>query len=499
MSRDMIDLFQSLFDERRDARGAGAVSPAAYDTAWVAMVPDPTDPTQPAFPRALPALLAMQEPNGAFAAQFPYNLVPSLAAALCLARIPWGGEEAENARHRVVGWLREALPRWDVARFEAIAFELVVPHLLRELDAEGIHLAFPARERLLALSEAKLALLDPESLYRRPSPLVYSLEAFEGRLDYTRCGGLKRHGGYGASPAATAAALMHGHWDPDAVAWLSRVERGGALPVVWPIDHFEMSWATCDFLRGNPGRRRTLPRSVVTELTQALSQACTPEGVATSAGATWPCNADDTGANLAAQLYLGLSPDVDVLFRWFRGTHFTTMEGERNPSLSTNAHVLEALAIADPTPRRQDAGEAAARFLLDSQAADGSFTDKWHASPFYATACAVHALRAWGGAHVQPALARARRWVLSQFRDEGGWGRFAATSEETAYAVAVLGTDRTEPRTAQCLFAARELLEGPVIRADLWVSKQLYTPERVVEATVLSARQDLAELRHVAA
>ncbi|MDR4215733.1 prenyltransferase, partial [Bacillus paralicheniformis] len=81
------------------------------------------------------------------------------------------------------------------------------------------------------------------------------------------------------------------------------------------------------------------------------------------------------------------------------------------------------------------AGAKARAGLLDRQTADGGWTDKWHASPYYATAHCVAALVAHG--EDVRALDRAAAWVTASRRSDGGWGVWQTTAEETAYALQV--------------------------------------------------------------
>src|SRR5262249_28212881 len=114
---------------------------------------------------------------------------------------------------------------------------------------------------------------------------------------------------------------------------------------------------------------------------------------------------------------------------------------ERMPSTSTNAHILQVFGthLLQEVPQRaryQDAISALSGWLRDCQEADGSWRDKWHASPYYASACSAVALARYGGDPA--AVAKAVEWVLSTQRADGSWGRWNGTYEETAYAVQTL-------------------------------------------------------------
>src|SRR5690606_28453356 len=111
-----------------------------------------------------------------------------------------------------------------------------------------------------------------------------------------------------------------------------------------------------------------------------------PDGAPAAPGL--PTDADDTAAVLAALLRYGRVRRPDCLLDFRRGDYFACFVDERNPSVSANAHVLEALALYlghRPAERSRYGGPAAlaAQWLLGQQSADGSWSDKWHASPYY--------------------------------------------------------------------------------------------------------------------
>ncbi|MFD2350734.1 prenyltransferase/squalene oxidase repeat-containing protein [Nonomuraea ferruginea] len=61
-------------------------------------------------------------------------------------------------------------------------------------------------------------------------------------------------------------------------------------------------------------------------------------------------------------------------------------------------------------------------WLAGLQRPDGSWDDRWHASPYYATLGCALALGEFGGPEHTGAVLRAREWVLASQRDDGSWG-----------------------------------------------------------------------------
>ena len=141
------------------------------------------------------------------------------------------------------------------------------------------------------------------------------------------------------------------------------------------------------------------------------------------------CDADTTAVTILALRRLGHADvfEFGSLRHFDAGSHFQCWAGERNPSVSANAHVLSALADEHgPT----SSTTAVAGWLAAQQHADGSWLDKWHGSPYYATVTCVRALdRHYAGATTR-SVERARTWVLESQRDDGSWGMWEGTAEE---------------------------------------------------------------------
>jgi hypothetical protein len=310
-------------------------------------------------------------------------------------------------------------------------------------------------------------------------------------------------GTVGASPAATAAWLGTPPVDPSGAAtrYLRSViaAHGGTVPSVIPMINFERAWVVNSLASG--GLVLNPPRTLAVRMAEQLG----PRGL--PGGAGLPPDADTTSATLTALRRLGVATRDTLLRPYDAGTHFHTWAGERTASPTTNAHVLTALATGDGrrTAWRSSAIQRTADWLCDSQHRDGFWSDKWHASAFYATACSVGALR---DAAVGPApddgrvatrraaaVDRAVAWVLSSQRRDGSWGRWAGTAEETAYALQTL-LYRAEPDESTRT-AARRGLRFLLTAQDrdpvpLWHDKDLYVPTHVVRAAVVGARH-LAE------
>ncbi|UQU67708.1 hypothetical protein COUCH_16150 [Couchioplanes caeruleus] len=470
------------------------LGPSWYDTAQVLRF-------RLREPRLLPddlayaglvSLLEAQQPDGGWGPpemSRGYRTVPTLAAATMLCALGTA-QPPEPMRTRAATATRAALTYLaadphalaPAALPDLIAVEFTVPALLESLvralapdDAAlpGVRVALSLhRDGLRALHRHRAA---AASGARLPAAAHYSLEVLDG-LPAAFAARPLADGSLACSPAATAAAAAwSGRPSPAAAGYLTAEGRrlGGAWPTVAPVTVFEAA-----HLAGVADRAGlTLPAAVSAGLGPWLAAQLGEAGC--GAGPALAPDSDDTAIVLVALQALGRPADVRLLAPYEHPTHFATFPGERSVSSSTNAHVLEALCGArdagsrDAFIRRGIA--VAGTYLLDVQHPDGHWDDKWHASPYYATASAVAALRRLPDPRSRAAVARAADWVRGTRRSDGAWGRWRGTREETAYAWQISGAA-----------AGARLPETPG-GAALWHAKELYEPRRITGTLALIA------------
>ncbi|GAA4263936.1 prenyltransferase [Dactylosporangium darangshiense] len=504
---------RGLADEARDLLAGlarepwGQSSPSVYETARLVSLA----PWLPAHVGRLSFLLATQRADGAWGPPDGYALVPTLSATeALLATAKTSGDQAD---------LRAAAGRGVLALFNLLhgpgappipdtpAADLIVPALVERinehLDAHGNDHAVRRLPLPDGMAAGRLAAIRARfaSGAAVPQKLLHALEVLgEAARDVGDVRPVPP-GTVGASPAATAAWLGGRFSAPgpggaadDARAYLDTVARrhGGPVPCATPITAFERAWVLGGLARAG------VPLDPLPTLVESLTADNGPSG--TPAGPGLPADADTTSVALFALAELGYPADPAVLWAYDTGEHFCTWPGEDGFSVTTNAHVLDAfghhaLTADRSAPRYAAALHRLSGWLCAQQDDDGAWLDRWHSSPYYATACCVLALARFGrGRAVAPAIARAVDRVVAAQRPDGSWGRWSGTVEETAYALHVLLAPGAPARPDADPAARRgqEYLISAVGRQPdppLWHDKDLYAPAAIIRAGVLSAHQ----------
>jgi halimadienyl-diphosphate synthase len=476
----------------------GAISPAAYDTAFVSRLRDPNDPNALAYPQTLTWLLRSQNADGSFgtALSIPKDkLISTLGAVVALADLPQHLQDgaAHRARVKALRFVHEDTGNWQTGP-DLAGFELVLPAMLDAAKLRELPLPYERFMGISAQRDAKIGHIPPRLVYNVATPLLHSLEYLGNRLDIEAARAqLSANGSFANSPSATAYFLLKTRDEQanEYLAMLLRNRADGSLPTVAPFEVFEISWVLYNLARAGHRPAEAQP------LLRYLAQALTDDGVGVSMEGLRP-DSDDTALTLSVLHRYGFPISAGPL-RPFEGvSFFFTFPLERDASVTANAHVLEVLQVVPPFPRQHVIQQKVAKYLRDARVDGDHWVDKWHGSPFYATAHAVFALIASAPDLCAPALA----WFAKSQREDGSWGWFnQGTPEETAYAVQalMLAPDEFKAGMAEQFRRAAAYLnetEGePVI--PMWVGKTLYGPTQVVRSAVLSAQIMLSRSDHV--
>jgi hypothetical protein len=496
----------------------GSVRPSLYETARVLA----TAPWLPGESRRISYLLEQQAPDGSWG-EGPehYRLLPTLSAVeAALAVLRRHGPSAE-----VTGRLEAAVNR-GLAALRALpaagpwpdtaAAEILVPDLIAKINkrlgsaAAGEDPSGTGHRDLPGAGSPPVPV--PGGYHESAPAHVAGRYGSAGSLPvkfHHTFEGIDAHiapalvpdveGILGSSPAATAAratrtpaATARAAADLTAVA-----ERyGGLFPEAVPIRVVERLWATAALAHAH------LPTATLPTIRRWVEEIHDPQGVRGAPG-LMP-DADDTAMAVLVSSLVGPPHDPAPLDLFHNGSHYDCYIGEDTGSVTANAHALQALVSYlrhRPTAHHTHGPRVAKLrdWLTGRQHPEGHWTDKWHASPYYATERSVTALARNGGHQASRATGAAVEWTLATQRADGSWGVWGGTAEETAYAVKILLTAAPTPRHARALDLAETYLSTvsrPGHRhSALWHDKTLYAPTVMIEAEVLAARE-LLRTRH---
>ncbi|HEX6468393.1 MAG TPA: hypothetical protein VF069_04805 [Streptosporangiaceae bacterium] len=278
-----------------------------------------------------------------------------------------------------------------------------------------------------------------------------------------------------------------------------QAHHGGPVPAFTSQVYVAQAWSLAHLALAGVGG--AVLAGLRDTLTRALDRpAAAAAGLPGAPGL--PADSDTTAVALFALARLGVVRDPEPLWSYDTGEYFVTVRPETEASTATNAHVLMALgehaAGGGPAARRCAAAAArVAAWLGDRRRGDGSWLDKWHASPYYATRSCAVALHRHGGPGHAEAVDGAVRWTLATQRADGSWGDPAPTAEETAYAVQTLlhcgiraGQDTTAAAALAAARGCRFLIEGSAWAGPhppLFHGKDLVAIPNLAGAAVLAA------------
>ncbi|MER5261810.1 hypothetical protein ABTZ99_06990 [Actinosynnema sp. NPDC002837] len=349
----------------------GQTTPSPYETARLVSLA----PWLDGHGQRLRFLVATQRSDGGWGGADGYAVVPTLSATEALlttlrrhgARtdgLPNRARLTEAARRgldALIGWLG---PDRRLSIPDTIAVELLVPQMVRAVND---HLDALAADQWQALGpwsrdHKRLGLpngmddgtvTSAQNALARGAPvpvkLWHSLE-FLGPGARGVAPVEPTCGVVGGSAAATAA-WLGGPDVPDvehreSLAHLRRLQawHGGPVPGVCPITVFEHAWVLMALADAVPDLQP--PHGAIATLHAAIG----PDGA--PAGPGLPADSDDTAAVLYVLARLGSPRSADCLWRYEGPDCFECFTGERTPSTSTNAHVLDALVAARPVSPR---------------------------------------------------------------------------------------------------------------------------------------------------
>ncbi|NWG06613.1 MAG: cyclase [Chloroflexi bacterium] len=484
----MTDIISTLIDEI----GPGHMASTAYDTAWAARL---GDVDWELSSRALAWLSEHQLPDGSWGAPAPMyyhdRVLCTLAAMVALSYQGRRGhdkvqiENGKQALQRILGGATQGLQADPNGA--TVGFEMIAPTLAAEAEKLGIIKNQGNRilGRLSKQRAKKLAYLE-NNMINRYVTIAFSAEmaGTDGKhmLDIPNL--QESNGSVGVSPSATAYfATYIKKGDAASLNYLrSVIKPDGGMPNVAPFDVFEIAWTLWN-LSFIPGMRKNEKLKPHLDFLSNTWQA--KRGVGFAAGYSVK-DSDDTGLVYDTLLRFGIEKDLASVLLYEEKDHFRCFDLEVNPSISANIHVLGALGQAGLNTKNSSVSKVI-NFLRKAKGSNSYWIDKWHSSPYYATAHAIIACAGLANDLVEDSV----QWILNSQNRDGSWGTYLSTAEETAYAMQALWiwNEKVARIPKLPLKNGARWLREHMDRSypPLWIGKCLYSPNLVIRSAVISA------------
>jgi len=484
----MTDLIAKLIDEI----GPGHMGSTAYDTAWAARL---GEVDWNLSSHALSWLAENQLPDGSWGAPAPLyyhdRVLCTLAAMIALTYRGRRGhdhvqiENGKLALERIVSGATQGLQ--SDPNGATVGFEMIAPTLAAEAEKLGIikHQGNRILGRLSKQRAKKLSYLK-DNMVSRHVTMAFSAEmaGADGRHMLDMANLQESNGSVGVSPSASAYfATYIKRGDEASLKYLrSVIEPDGGMPNVAPFDVFEIAWALWN-LSFIPDLKRN---GKLKPHLKFLSDAWHPKRGIGFAAEYSVKDSDDTGLVYDTLFRFGIEKDLASVLIYEEKDHFRCFDLESNPSISANIHVLGALAQAGLNGNNSSVHKTL-NFLRRAKGDRPYWLDKWHSSPYYATAHAIIACAGLANELVEESV----QWILRSQNHDGSWGTYLSTAEETAYAIQALWIWKEKvariPKTPLTKGARwlKEHMDQPY--PPLWIGKCLYSPNLVIRSAVISA------------
>ncbi len=363
---------------------------------------------------------------------------------------------------------------------------------------------------------------------KKPSSMWFSLESIpENLLNVQFLNQLVNENGHFMSSPSAMAAIYEFSQNPRILDYFKEAEKataGKGWPVTYPMNVFESIWVVGALINCNFSKEFILGR--FEPLLQMIKENFSEKG--TGSAKNFPPDCDDSGKALFnfSRLGVNLPYDIQVLRQWYfeEGKYFKTYDYEKDVSISTNIHALQASLESDDislTAKSRLWGDIMT--LLENTGVESEshhsqihWQDKWVITPLYTIMGAVYTIIRYESQFPQrktDAHHKAINWILGQQQDSGGFQthmEFGATMEETAYALIALvhylnyykdgniGSGMEDFDLKQRLLSSiqkglsfleknKEQMMNIGAHPPFWVCKTLFCPYKIVITYVLGA------------
>ncbi|XP_071738237.1 ent-copalyl diphosphate synthase 1 [Rutidosis leptorrhynchoides] len=373
---DEIKGFVETIKTMLDSMDDGKINASAYDTAWVALVPDVNG--RPQFPSSLEWIVNNQLPDGSWGDHLIFEahdrIINTLACVIALTS--WNVHP--NKCQKGLKFLNENVSKLDDEDPEhmPVGFEVAFPSLIeiaRKLDIE-VSDDTPALKEIYVRRNLKLAKIPKNIMHKVPTTLLHSLEGMPD-LDWEKLIKLQcKDGSLLFSPSSTAYALMQTK-DEKCFQYLSNMvtKFNGGVPNVYPVDLFEHIWVVDRLQRLGISRYFD---SEIKDCVEYIHRYWTKDGIC------WARNTnvqdiDDTA--MAFRLLRMHGYDISpVVFRQFeKDGKFVCFVGQSTQAVTGMFNLYRASQMLFPGEKILDDARKYSYGFLKEKQSKNELLDKW--------------------------------------------------------------------------------------------------------------------------
>lgn len=470
--------------------GDSEMSVSAYDTAWVAKIPDAKDPSVPMFPQCLKWLQNNQNKDGSWGnrlnPEYYYDkIICTLAVVISLKIWQNNGMPLEKYIAKGVRYLNKSMSCLYKNKYRTVGFEILFPNLFREaVDLKLTLSADDVIDQIQAIAKKKFERLNFDVIFERHTALLHSLEGIPIEvIDWNKVIKLQdSNGSFLVSPSATAFVFLH-TGNKKCLKYLQSIAANKlGIPTSYPIDIFETAW--CLEIIAKLNLEAYFEKEYGKNINILSKHWCNERGISWSSFFDLPdLDTSSVVYYLLKKRNLQVAPEA--LEHFYKDDRLYCFPGELDSSPTQLLHFLQAY-----DGNNADLIEAAKQQVIPLL--NDEWTDKWHLSAYYLTSVAIEPLRVTRCFEYTAII----DFILNNQHPDGGWGIHLSNLEETGWACMTLFIYLSDASAGQTLAVEQCLQKGIAFLMKrkatanehdyigLWIDKALYSPYNIINTLI---------------
>ncbi|XP_076904049.1 ent-copalyl diphosphate synthase 1-like [Bidens hawaiensis] len=373
--KEYVEAIKSIVGSLDD----GAITPSAYDTAWVALIKDVNgDSGGPQFPSSLQWVVNHQLPDGSWGEPLMFSAFDRLLNTLACVITLTSWNIHPNKCKKGMKFVEENINKLgdEMEEHMTPGFELLFLRLLEHAQKLEITMPndSPVLKEIYARRDVKLRKIPKDIFHMIPTILLHSLEGIQD-LEWGKLLKLQsKNGSFMGSPSATAFAFMQTK-DQNCLSYLvdTVAKFNGGVPNFYPLDMFERIWLI-DRLQ-----RLGIARYFLSEIEMCIAyiyRYWDEKGIGFARNCNVP-DIDDTAMAFRVLRTNGYAVSADV-FRYFEENgQFVCYPGQSKETVTVMFNLYRASQVLFPGEKiLYDAKNFSHKFLME-KVSSNMLLDRW--------------------------------------------------------------------------------------------------------------------------